>query len=70
MAERGSDGGVLGISITSDTWRSHDDVVMSHFDSGVPSFRTGYLFRTSPGWAPWVRGCSDTKRDVRPGFRN
>jgi hypothetical protein len=26
-------------------------LVVSHFDSGVLTFHTGYLFRTPPGWA-------------------
>ena len=28
----------------------------SHFGSGIVTFSPGYLFRTSPGWALWVRG--------------
>ncbi|MBR9823525.1 MAG: hypothetical protein GYB51_21280 [Rhodobacteraceae bacterium] len=30
--------------------------VGSHFGHGILTFRPGYLFRTSPGWALWVRG--------------
>jgi hypothetical protein len=30
--------------------------VVSHFGHGVLTFHTGYLFRTSPGWALWCRG--------------
>jgi Family of unknown function (DUF6065) len=28
----------------------------SHFGHGVLTLHTGYLFRTSPGWALWARG--------------
>lgn len=28
----------------------------SHFGEGIVTFHPGYLFRTSPGWALWVRG--------------
>jgi len=34
--------------------------VMSHFGHGVLTFHTGYLFRTSPGWALWCRGAPNT----------
>ena len=30
--------------------------VSSHFGHGILTFSPGYLFRTSPGWALWVRG--------------
>lgn len=29
---------------------------VSHFGGGTLTFHTGYLFRTEPGWALWVRG--------------
>ena len=32
------------------------DLVSSHFGHGVLTFHTGWLFRTSPGWALWCRG--------------
>ncbi|MFI5015043.1 MAG: DUF6065 family protein [Hyphomicrobiales bacterium] len=35
---------------------SLDARVISHFGHGVLTFHTGYLFRTSPGWALWCRG--------------
>lgn len=39
----------------------------SHFGHGVLTFHTGYLFRTSPGWALWVRGSPNTaKRHLAP----
>lgn len=62
-AEWGGDNGAHGISITSDTGRSLDHFVISHFGSGVLTFHTGYLFRTSPGWALWVRGCPNSDKD-------
>jgi hypothetical protein len=31
-------------------------LVCSHFGHGVLTFHTGWLFRTSPGWALWCRG--------------
>jgi hypothetical protein len=31
-------------------------IVSSHFGHGVLTFHTGWLFRTSPGWALWCRG--------------
>jgi hypothetical protein len=31
-------------------------LVTSHFGHGVLTFHTGWLFRTSPGWALWCRG--------------
>jgi len=34
--------------------------VTSHFGHGVLTFHTGYLFRTSPGWALWCRGAPNT----------
>lgn len=39
----------------------------SHFGHGVLTFHTGYLFRTSPGWALWARGAPNTtKRRIVP----
>jgi len=32
------------------------DLVCSHFGHGILTFHTGWLFRTSPGWALWCRG--------------
>ena len=37
-----------------------DSRVVSHFGHGVLTFHTGYLFRTSPGWALWCRGAPNT----------
>src|SRR5580658_678757 len=31
-------------------------LVTSHFGHGVVTFHTGWLFKTSPGWAVWARG--------------
>ena len=41
--------------------------VISHFGHGVLTFHTGYLFRTSPGWATWCRGAPNTiKHGIAP----
>ena len=37
--------------------------VTSHFGSGVITFHTGWLFRTSPGWAVWTRGSPNLVKD-------
>jgi hypothetical protein len=37
--------------------------VTSHFGHGVITFHTGWLFRTSPGWAVWTRGAPNTVKD-------
>lgn len=37
--------------------------VMSHFGCGILTFQTGYIFRTSPGWATWVRGMPNTYKE-------
>jgi hypothetical protein len=51
--------------------RSHDGdprierLVTSHFGHGVLTFHTGWLFRTPPGWALWVRGAPNaSKRNI------
>ena len=42
-------------------------IVSSHFGHGVLTFHTGYLFRTSPGWALWCRGTPNSaKRNLIP----
>jgi hypothetical protein len=63
----GSDGRT-GITI-----RSAEDparagrLATSHFGHGILTLHTGYLFRTSPGWALWVRGAPNTaKRNLVP----
>jgi hypothetical protein len=38
-------------------------VVESVFGHGVLTFHPGYHFRTSPGWALWVRGAPNTVKD-------
>lgn len=35
----------------------------SHFGHGVITFHTGWLFRTSPGWAVWARGAPNWPKD-------
>lgn len=37
--------------------------VQSHFGHGVLTFRTGWLFRTPPGWAIWARGAPNSYKD-------
>jgi hypothetical protein len=53
--------------------RSRDDqpraerLASSHFGHGILTLHTGYLFRTSPGWALWVRGSPNSaKRHLAP----
>jgi hypothetical protein len=46
---------------SSDPRMSHS--VTSHFGHGVITFHTGWLFRTSPGWAVWTRGCPNWVKD-------
>ena len=55
------------------TIRSREDeararrLATSHFGHGILTLHTGYLFRTSPGWALWVRGSPNTaKRNLVP----
>lgn len=36
---------------------------VSHFGSGILTFHVGYVFRTSPGWALWVRGAPNVSKD-------
>ena len=62
-----------GDSRTSMSIRAKDDrarverFAASHFGHGMLTFHTGYLFRTSPGWALWVRGSPNTaKRNLAP----
>jgi hypothetical protein len=38
-------------------------VAVSHFGHGILTFHPGYLFRTTPGWAIWVRGTPNSCRD-------
>jgi hypothetical protein len=37
--------------------------VTSHFGHGVITFHTGWMFRTSPGWACWARGAPNMVKD-------
>lgn len=56
-----------GGELTSIQFRSSDEraphYVSSHFGHGVITFHTGWLFRTSPGWAVWTRGAPNTVKD-------
>jgi len=40
------------------------DWVASHFGAGVVTFKTGYLFRTSPGFNLWVGGPVNQPKDA------
>lgn len=42
---------------------SLDHLVTSHFQHGILTFHTGYLFRTDPGWATLVRGSPNRGKD-------
>jgi hypothetical protein len=62
-----------GSAIDAITIRSLNDearvsrFVVSHFGHGVLTMHPGYLFRTSPGWALWVRGSPNhAKRHIVP----
>lgn len=58
------DGGSSDSSIYVRTERGPTpSFAVSHFGSGILTFHTGYLFRTSPGWAIWVRGAPNTAKD-------
>jgi len=37
--------------------------VSSHFQKGIVTFHTGYLFRTPPGWAVWCMGPPNWPKD-------
>ena len=39
-----------------------DRLASSHFGHGILTMHTSYLFRTSPGWALWVRGSPNTAK--------
>lgn len=38
-------------------------LVTSHFGHGVITFHTGWLFKTSPGWALWARGSPNAAKE-------
>ena len=53
------DGGAAkeAIKISSPDKEAHiAGVAESHFQNGIVTFHTGYLFRTPPGWAIWAMG--------------
>jgi len=41
----------------------HVRFARSHFGEGIVTFEPGYLFRTNPGWALWVRGIPNLVKD-------
>jgi hypothetical protein len=54
--------GLDAIQLRSDDQRM-PFYVSSHFGHGVITFHTGWLFRTSPGWAVWTRGPPNWVKD-------
>jgi len=56
-----------GDELNAIQFRSRDQrvqhYVTSHFGHGVITFHTGWLFKTSPGWAVWARGAPNTVKD-------
>jgi hypothetical protein len=58
-------GGILKSDVTLSTSgdpRRLERLAMSHFGHGILTIRTGYIFRTSPGWAIWARGAPNTSK--------
>jgi len=59
-------GGILQNDMTFATdgdVREMQSFANSHFGHGILTLDTGYLFRTSPGWALWVRGSPNAAKD-------
>jgi hypothetical protein len=59
------DGGTTRNSITIKAKGQAEEVrrfVCSHFGQGILTFHPGYVFKTSPGWALWVRGCPNSSK--------
>ncbi|HVN01781.1 MAG TPA: DUF6065 family protein [Caulobacteraceae bacterium] len=56
-----------GDELNAIQFRGHDyripHYVSSHFGAGVITFHTGWLFKTSPGWAVWTRGAPNTVKE-------
>lgn len=40
-----------------------EQLVGSHFGHGIITFHTGWLVRTSPGWATWARGSPNLPKE-------
>lgn len=62
-AEWSGGGSLDDIKIESHSEQDISHFVVSHFGSGVLTFHPGYLFRTSPGWALWVRGAPNSAKN-------
>jgi hypothetical protein len=64
---RGDDGhDAIRIRSTEDQGRAAR-LAASHFGHGILTLHTEHLFRTSPGWALWVRGSPNAeKRNLAP----
>jgi len=59
-------GGPLAVDITisSPDPQAHiTGFAQSHFQRGIITFHTGYLFRTPPGWAVWCGGPPNWPKD-------
>lgn len=42
-------------------------MITSHFADGILTFRTGYVFRTDPGWDMWIGGSPNLlKKSIQP----
>lgn len=58
------DSGLDAISLTSTATPAEiEALVGSHFGHGIITFHTGWLVRTSPGWATWARGAPNWPKD-------
>lgn len=53
----------LTIRLFDDGPQNISNLIMSHFGSGILTLHTGWIFRTSPGWALWVRGAPNVAKD-------
>ena len=51
------------IIITQASRNQVERLIASHFGHGVLTFHAGWLFRTPPGWALWVRGAPNHLKD-------
>jgi hypothetical protein len=51
-----------GVTLQSPN-NEHVRFARPHFGEGVITFQPGYLFRTNPGWAVWVRGSPNFVKD-------
>lgn len=52
----------LTVEVEDEAW-GNQRLASSHFGHGIVTFQTGYLFRTDPGVALWVRGAPNRPKD-------